>query len=302
MSYKKLLFLIVLVLALNTKNVDSIIIITPILNFVDKIFGFTRIYSGIRNIFRAKKNDPSNNSPNLKSSNNLDKNIKTSGQNERKLSDESGKGGKDSKDGKDGKDGKDETPKPIVIGPDHELYKEMLSRYITTQEEIDNKIIKRQEEKKKQEEIDKIWYNRVKNFFFKKKELKIPKTLMEYISDKNKRIADLEVESDAYKAQAIKYKVFFFGSTVLLIILSSIPFLLYSFVNYVNDGDLTSRFNKIWDPNYSIMKEKEKYYNSFEYRVLKRFKNYRSSTYLKMLDLNVSLSEIDGIMYLQLSF
>ncbi|CAD2087373.1 conserved Plasmodium protein, unknown function [Plasmodium vinckei lentum] len=290
MSYKKLLFLIVLVLVLNTKNVDSIIIITPILNFFDKIFGVTRIYCGIRNIFRSKKNDPSNNSPNLKSSNNLDKNIKTSGQNERKLSDESGKGGKD------------EAPKPIVIGPDHELYKEMLSRYITTQEEIDNKIIKRQEEKKKQEEIDKIWYNRIKNFFFKKKELKIPKTLMEYISDKNKRIADLEVEADAYKAQTTKYKVFFYGSTVLLIILSSIPFLLYSFVNYVNDGDLTSRFNKIWDPNYSILKEKEKYYKSFEYRVLKRFKNYRSSTYLKMLDLNVSLSDIDGIMYLQLSF
>ncbi|CAD2087398.1 conserved Plasmodium protein, unknown function [Plasmodium vinckei brucechwatti] len=297
MLYKKLLFFIVLVLVLNTKNVDSIIIITPILNFFDKIFGVTRIYSGIRNIFRSKKNDSSNNSPNLKSSNNLaDKNIKTSGQNDRKLSDESNKGGKD------GKDGKDDTPKPIVIGPDHELYKEMLSRYITTQEEIDNKIIKRQEEKKKQEEIDKLWYNRVKNFFFKKKELKIPKTLMEYISDKNKRIADLEVEADAYKSQAIKYKVFFFGSTVLLIILSSIPFLLYSFVNYVNDGDLSSRFNKIWDPNYSILKEKEKYYNSFDYKVLKRIKNYRSSTYLKMLDLNVSLSEIDGIMYLQLSF
>ncbi|SCM03590.1 conserved Plasmodium protein, unknown function [Plasmodium chabaudi adami] len=291
MPYKKLLFLIVLLLALNTKNVDSIIIITPILNFFDRIFGVTRIYCGIRNIFRSTKNDPSNNSANLKSSNNLaDKNIKTSGQNERKLSDELGK------------NGKEDTPKPIVIGPDHELYKEMLSRYITTQEDIDNKIIKRQEEKEKEKEIDKLWYNKIKNFFFKKKELKIPKTLMEYISDKNKRIVDLEMEADAYKAKATKYKVFFFGSTILLILISSIPFLLYSFVNYVNDGDLTSRFNKIWDPNYSILKEKEKYYNSFEYKVLKRIKNYRSSTYLKMLDLNVSLSEIDGIMYLQLSF
>ncbi|KEG01380.1 conserved Plasmodium protein, unknown function [Plasmodium vinckei vinckei] len=297
MPYKKVLFLIVLVLALNIQNVDSIIIISPILNFIDKIFGFSRIYGGIRNIFRSKKNDSSNNSLNLKSSNKTDdKNIKTSGQNERKLSDESNKGGKN------GKDGKDEPPKPIVIGPDHELYKEMLSRYITTQEEIDNKLIKREEEKKKQEEIDKLWYNKIKNFFFKKKELKIPKTLMEYISDKNQKIADLEVEADAYKSQAIKYKVFFFGSTILLIMLSSIPFLLYSFVNYVNDGDLTSRFNRIWDPDYSIMKEKEKYYNSFDYKVLKRIKNYRSSTYLKMLDLNVSLSEIDGIMYLQLSF
>ncbi|ETB58723.1 hypothetical protein YYC_03547 [Plasmodium yoelii 17X] len=279
MSYKKLIFLIVFILALSIKNVDSVIIISPVLNFFDKIFGVKRIFNGIRNVFKSKKTESSNNSEKIKNSNNLsDKN-------------------NNNNNGKS-----DVTEKTQIIGPDHELYQKILNRYITTQEEIDNKIIKEKEEKEKEEELNKLWYNKIKNFFFKKKEIKMPLTLIEYISDKNKKILELELKADNLLSKCRKYKTFFFGTTILLILLSSFPFLLYSYVDYINDGDLTTRFNKMWNRNTSILEEKEKYHNSFEYKVHKRIKNYRSSTYFKMLDLNVSLSEIDGIIYLQLSF
>ncbi|CXI13430.1 conserved Plasmodium protein, unknown function [Plasmodium berghei] len=292
MSYKKLIFLIVFILALSIKNVDSVIIISPILNFFDKIFGVKRMFNWICNIFRSKKKESLNDSTNIKSSNNLsDQNIKIKGQNEMKLIDKFNKNNKN-----------DVTEKPEVIGPDHELYQKMLNRYITTQEDIDNKIIKRKEDKEKEEELNKLWPNKIKNIFFKKKETKMPSTLIEYISDKNKKIIELEIKADTLLSKCIKYKIFFFGTTMLLILLSSFPFLLYSYVDYINDGHLTTRFNKIWNRNSSILEEKEKYHNSFEYKVHKRIMNYRSSTYFKMLDLNVSLSEIDGIVYLQLSF
>ncbi|SBS95813.1 conserved Plasmodium protein, unknown function [Plasmodium ovale] len=132
-----------------------------------------------------------------------------------------------------------------------DLYNMILSRYYKkdddscnlTEEEREKKNKKKKEDEKKQVSL----FKKIKNIFMKSDEEEKPKTLMDYIRDKNSKILKLELERGKEKTKTNIFKNLFLATGFILLYVTLVPLSLYLYTSKKCRDAIMREYNRNTD-------------------------------------------------------
>ncbi|SBT75997.1 conserved Plasmodium protein, unknown function [Plasmodium ovale] len=130
-----------------------------------------------------------------------------------------------------------------------DLYNTILSRYYKKDDdscnltEEEKKTKKKKEDEKKQVSI----FKKIKNIFMKNDEEEKPKTLMDYIRDKNSKILKLELERGKEKTKTNIFKNLFLATGFILLYVTLVPLSLYLYTSKKCRDAIMREYNRNMD-------------------------------------------------------